>query len=45
MPHNLRSRRVVERLGFSAEGLARNYLKINGTWEDHIHHVIFNDAV
>jgi len=45
MPHNGRSRRVVEKLGFVEEGLARRYLKINGVWEDHIHYVIFNPAV
>src|SRR5262245_13319004 len=45
MPRNQRSRRVVEKLGFEEEGLARKYLKINGVWEDHIHYVILNDAV
>ena len=45
MPRNQRSRRVVEKLGFAEEGLARKYLKINGVWEDHIHYVILNDAV
>ena len=45
MPRNQRSRRVVEKLGFEEEGLARKYLKINSVWEDHIHYVIFNDAV
>jgi ribosomal-protein-alanine N-acetyltransferase len=45
MPRNARSRRVVAKLGFVEEGLAHKYLKINGVWEDHIHHVIFNDSV
>ena len=45
MPGNRRSLRVVEKLGFSNEGLARRYLKINGKWEDHIHMVLLNDAV
>jgi ribosomal-protein-alanine N-acetyltransferase len=45
MPRNQRSRRVVEKLGFGEEGLARQYLKINGVWEDHIHYVLLNDAV
>jgi ribosomal-protein-alanine N-acetyltransferase len=45
MPRNLRSRRVVEKLGFAEEGLAKQYLKINGVWEDHIHYVLLNDAV
>jgi ribosomal-protein-alanine N-acetyltransferase len=45
MPRNLRSRRVAEKLGFAEEGLARQYLKINGAWEDHIHYVLLNDRV
>jgi ribosomal-protein-alanine N-acetyltransferase len=45
MPRNLRSRRVVEKLGFVEEGLAKQYLKINGVWEDHIHYVLLNDEV
>lgn len=45
MPHNARSRRVVSKLGFAEEGLARQYLKIHGVWEDHIHYVLLNDAV
>jgi ribosomal-protein-alanine N-acetyltransferase len=45
MPRNLRSRRVVEKLGFVEEGLAKHYLKINGVWEDHIHYVLLNDEV
>jgi ribosomal-protein-alanine N-acetyltransferase len=45
MPRNLRSSRVLAKLGFVEEGLARQYLKINGVWEDHIHYVIFNDNV
>ncbi len=45
MPRNTRSLRVVQKLGFEEEGLAKKYLKINGVWEDHIHMVLFNDAV
>ncbi|WP_110513453.1 GNAT family N-acetyltransferase [Herpetosiphon llansteffanensis] len=45
MPRNQRSIRVVEKLGFEHEGLARKYLKINGIWEDHIHYVRLNAAV
>jgi ribosomal-protein-alanine N-acetyltransferase len=44
MPRNIRSCRVVEKLGFVEEGLAHKYLKINGVWEDHIHYVLLNDA-
>jgi len=35
MPKNLPSIRVLEKSGFRHEGLAKKYLKINGTWEDH----------
>lgn len=45
MPRNLRSRKVCEKLGFREEGLAKDYLKINGKWEDHIHMVLLNDEV
>lgn len=36
MPANAPSIRVLEKNGFAREGLARQYLKINGVWEDHI---------
>jgi ribosomal-protein-alanine N-acetyltransferase len=45
MPRNLRSSRVLAKLGFVEEGLARQYLNINGVWEDHIHYVMLNDNV
>lgn len=45
MPHNKRSLRVVEKLGFYHEGLAKRYLRINGRWEDHIHMVLRNEAM
>lgn len=45
MPRNIRSLRVVEKLGFYNEGLAYKYLNINGKWEDHIHMVLLNDKV
>jgi [ribosomal protein S5]-alanine N-acetyltransferase len=35
MPRNTPSIRVVEKNGFRFEGLAPNYLQINGVWEDH----------
>lgn len=34
-PQNVRSIRVVERLGFRREGLSPRYLKIGGRWRDH----------
>ena len=36
MPRNERSGRLLRRLGFVVEGYARDYLLINGRWEDHI---------
>ncbi len=36
MPHNQRSGDVLKRLGFVVEGYARDYLLINGEWQDHI---------
>lgn len=36
MPHNRRSGNVLKRIGFTVEGYARDYLMINGQWEDHI---------
>lgn len=35
-PDNLASRRVLEKAGFTQEGAARAYLKINGAWRDHL---------
>lgn len=36
IPQNTRSIRVLEKAGFEREGLLRSYLKINGTWQDHL---------
>jgi ribosomal-protein-alanine N-acetyltransferase len=36
IPHNQRSGNVLKRLGFVVEGYARDYLLINGQWQDHI---------
>ena len=33
---NKRSGKLLERLGFVKEGIAKKYLLINGTWQDHI---------
>ena len=35
MPANTTSRTVLERNGFTLEGLSRRYLQIRGVWEDH----------
>lgn len=34
-PGNIASQKLLERSGFSLEGLARDYLRINGVWRDH----------
>ncbi len=36
MPANAASIRVLTKLGFRREGLARHYLRIDGTWQDHV---------
>ncbi len=43
MPHNVRSGNVLKKLGFTAEGFARDYLFINGRWEDHVLTSLTND--
>lgn len=43
MPQNIRSQKVVEKLGFEKEGLSKKYLKINGMWQDHFHYVMLNE--
>jgi ribosomal-protein-alanine N-acetyltransferase len=43
-PENLRSARVLERAGFHKEGLAPEYLYIDGAWRDHIVTSIRNPA-
>lgn len=44
MPHNIRSRRAVEKLGFKEEGISEKYLKINDKWEDHCRFALINQA-
>lgn len=34
LPENLRSARLLRRLGFVVEGYARDFLRINGRWRD-----------
>jgi ribosomal-protein-alanine N-acetyltransferase len=36
LPSNEASIRLLRKCGFTEEGLARRYLKINGRWEDHL---------
>jgi ribosomal-protein-alanine N-acetyltransferase len=43
-PENIRSGRLLAKLGFRIEGFAKDYLFIDGTWRDHILTSITNDA-
>lgn len=46
IPTNRPSIRLLERIGFTREGLARQYLCINGIWEDHyLYALLAGDAV
>lgn len=36
MQSNIRSEMLLQRLGFEKEGIAKSYLKIAGTWQDHV---------
>jgi len=36
IPSNVRSSKLLDKLGFQIEGLAKSYLKIAGTWQDHV---------
>lgn len=36
IPSNVRSGKLLDKLGFQKEGLARSYLKIAGSWQDHV---------
>lgn len=36
MPNNARSAAVLQRLGFTVEGTAKDYLYLAGAWQDHV---------
>ena len=40
---NVASIRLLEKAGFSREGLARRYLRINGVWQDHLLFALLED--
>jgi ribosomal-protein-alanine N-acetyltransferase len=43
-PENYRSARLLQRLGFRREGIAADYLFIDGAWRDHILTALANPA-
>ncbi len=44
LPENTRSRKLLRGLGFTEEGVAREYLCIDGVWRDHVlHGLLAND--
>jgi ribosomal-protein-alanine N-acetyltransferase len=45
IPENTASRKVVTSVGFREEGLARQYLKINGQWRDHVLYGLLREDV
>jgi len=46
LPHNQASIRLLEKAGFSREGHAREYLCIDGRWQDHLLYALLrSDAV
>ncbi len=44
LPENTRSGKLLEKLGFVVEGVARQYLFINGAWRDHVLTSLTNPA-
>ncbi len=44
MPDNTTSIKLLEKLGFVYEGTARQYLFINGKWEDHNHYTLLEEV-
>ncbi|MQQ99975.1 GNAT family N-acetyltransferase [Glaciimonas soli] len=41
-PSNLRSEKLLKKIGFEREGYAKSYLKINGKWEDMVLNALVN---
>lgn len=42
VPENVRSAQLLQRLGFQREGIAKEYLQINGAWRDHVLNSLHN---
>ena len=45
MPRNKKSIKVITRAGFGYEGLSKDYLKINGKWENHYRYAKINQLL
>lgn len=45
LSHNAASMKLLERTGFTREGMARRYLKINGIWQDHVTFALLEDDI
>lgn len=45
MPSNLASIQVLKKCGFEEEGYSKNYIKINGKWEDHLRFALINNRL
>jgi [ribosomal protein S5]-alanine N-acetyltransferase len=45
LPNNRASIRLLERTGFTKEGYARAYLRINGIWQDHLLYALLDSDV
>lgn len=43
LPINAASIRLLEKSGFTREGFARRYLRINGVWQDHLLYAMLHD--
>jgi len=43
LPSNAASIRLLEKVGFTREGFARRYLRINGVWQDHFLYAMLSD--
>lgn len=43
LPTNVASIRLLEKAGFTREGFARRYLRINGIWQDHVLYAMLHD--
>lgn len=44
-PENIRSLRVVEKLGFRNEGLRPRYMHVDGNWRDHLVFVLHSEEI